>query len=295
MQQGRTNLVLFAGIFIISWSSILIRWLGELHPLIITFYRLTFSALILLPLAKKYPIPAKTLQGKKYLLLILLAGVLLSAHFYTWIYSLQLTTVGNSIFLESTHPVFAWLLSYLFLKEGGARRLIVSLLIGVAGMYLIAASDMASGRDALLGDALAVAAAVCLAAYLLIARVMSARMPLLPYLTRVYGTAALLIVPLLIAGRMDVFHLKALDWFLLILLALGPNLLGHSILNWASRRMPVYKVNMAMLGEAVLATFYAAILLNELPGVNFYAGAVLIIMAIVLIFWRAKRLNTSEV
>ncbi len=295
MQQGKTNLVLFAGIIIISWSSIFIRWLGELPPLTIAFYRLAFSALLLLPFSKKSAVSIKPLKNKSYPALILLAGVFLAVHFYTWIYSLQLTTVGSSIFLESTHPIFGWLLSYLFLKERGARRLIIALILGLAGMYLLAAADMASGRDALLGDALAVAAAVCLAAYLLIARIMTGRMALLPYLVRVYGTAALLILPLLVFSGINFINLTTMDWFLLIVIALGPNLAGHSILNWASRRMPVYKVNMAMLGEAVLATFYAAVLLNEVPSANFYGGALLILLAIALIFWRSKNISISEV
>jgi drug/metabolite transporter (DMT)-like permease len=71
-------------------------------------------------------------------------------------------------------------------------------------------------------------------------------------------------------------------------MAIGPNFIGHSILNWASRKIPVYKVNMAFLSEAVLATIYAALLLNEIPPADFYIGAVLILAGIFSIFLYRK-------
>jgi drug/metabolite transporter (DMT)-like permease len=60
------------------------------------------------------------------------------------------------------------------------------------------------------------------------------------------------------------------------------------MLNFASRYIPVYKVNMALLSESVLATIYAGLLLNEIPGVRFYIGAVLIILAIGSVFFARK-------
>ena len=107
---------LIFGILVLSWSSILIRWMGDIHPLIITFYRLAFSCLIILILIKK---PVKSIKNAsiKHYKYLITAGLFLSMHFYTWITSLQLTTVGNSIFLESTHPLFGWILSIIILRE----------------------------------------------------------------------------------------------------------------------------------------------------------------------------------
>jgi len=57
---------LFFGVIILSWSSILVRWMGDIHPLIITFYRLAFSALIILFLIKK-PLKILLSQSVKYI------------------------------------------------------------------------------------------------------------------------------------------------------------------------------------------------------------------------------------
>jgi drug/metabolite transporter (DMT)-like permease len=65
-------------------------------------------------------------------------------------------------------------------------------------------------------------------------------------------------------------------------MAAGPHLMGHGLLNWSVRRLPAFTVNMAVLGEPVLATLYAALLFGEVPGAAFYAGAALIGAGIVL-------------
>ncbi len=278
-----TKLKLFFGVFIASWSSIIIRWIGPVDPLIISFYRLFFSSLLLLPFIRS-EIPLMPRKLKHNALYVLLAGLFLALHFYSWITSLQLTTVGNSIFLESTHPIFGLLLSMIFLKERASKSLIPAFILGILGMYLTVSGDVDQSSGALLGDLLALGAALFLAAYLLIARMLTQKMTLLPYLFFVYSAAALFILILILVKGLNFWHLSLASWMLLLLLAAGPNLIGHSLLNWASRRMPVFKVNMALLSESVLATFYAAVLLNEIPETSFYFGAACILASMVLVF-----------
>ena len=276
---------LIVAVLIISWSSILIRWMGEVHPLIITFYRLFFSSIALLPFVF-VDLKATLVKSKSIKYHLLLAGFFLSMHFFTWISSLQLTTVGNSIFLESTHPLFGWILSILILKEKASKALLPALLLGILGMYLIIAGDIHGhgNAEAFLGDLLALVSAFCIAAYLIIARILRQELSILPYLFMVYSIAAIFTLVLVFAYGLSLWDLPASAWLFLILLALGPNLIGHSLLNWASRHIPVYRVNMALLSESVLATIYAAILLDEIPHALFYVGALLIIGAIVSVF-----------
>ncbi|HID40195.1 MAG TPA: DMT family transporter [Calditrichaeota bacterium] len=280
-QNIKTILILFTGIFVLSWSSIFIRMMGDLHPLTITFYRLIFSSLFLLPFArqKKDKKGKLTIRSKGFLIV---AGFFLALHFYTWIFSLQLTTIGNSIFLESTHPLFAWLLSRWFLKEKAGKNLLWAGLAGLAGMFIITSDNLFSGSSAFAGDSLALVSAFFIAAYLIIARISREKLPILRYLFWVYSIAAGFILLALILLEISFWSVSAADWRWLILLALGPNLIGHSVLNWTSQRMPVYKVNLALLSESVLATMYAALLLAEFPPLHFYPGAVLILTAIYL-------------
>ena len=274
---------LIFGILVLSWSSILIRWMGDIHPLIITFYRLAFSCLIILILIKK---PVKSIKNAsiKHYKYPITAGLFLSMHFYTWITSLQLTTVGNSIFLESTHPLFGWILSIIILREKISKIFIPSFLVAAVGMYFIITGDIHIHDYALTGDFLAVFSAFFVAAYLIIARILKNDIDFFTYIFIVYGIAAICTFIIILIKGINFWRIPINGWLLLILMAIGPNLIGHSILNWASRKIPVYKVNMAFLSEAVLATTYAALLLNEIPPADFYIGAAFILGGILSIF-----------
>ncbi|MBN2425357.1 MAG: DMT family transporter [Calditrichaceae bacterium] len=279
---------LIIGVFIISWSSIIIRLMGDVDPMIISFYRLSISAIILMPLWKNTDF--KKIHWHSSGKLMLLAGFFLALHFYTWITSLQLTTVGNSIFLESTHPLFGLLFSVLFLKEKPGLRFIPVIFLGLSGMFIIVFRDINLDPDLLSGDLYAVAGAIFVAAYLIAARKTGKNIPLIPYLTLVYGIAAVFLLIAMLLKNICFWSLPLQTWLWLLLLALGPSFIGHSILNWASRKIPVYYVNTALLSEAVLATVFAALILQEIPGFNFYIGAVLIIIAVIRIF-RQRKVN----
>ncbi len=173
-----------------------------------------------------------------------------------------------------------------FLKERGSIKLLPALVLGLAGMYVMVSTDFDGGAQALYGDFLAILAAVALAAYLIIARSLKSYFPLMPYLFAVYASAAAFLFIVILIKGVSFWALSSLQWFLVFLLAVGPNLIGHSLLNWASRHIPVYKVNMALLGESILATIFAALLLDEIPQTKFYFGAILILAAIVQVFWR---------
>ncbi len=287
-----TIVLLILAVIIASWSSIIIRLIGDVHPLIISFYRLILSALFFLPFWKRKQV--HILPWRKSWIPILLAGFFLSMHFYSWIASLQLTSVGNSVFLESTHPLFALFFSIIFLKEKVGKKFLPVILLGLSGMIITVSNDINADIRALTGDFLAILGAIFVAAYLIIARKTKLTIPLIPYLTLVYGAAAGFILLLLLIQNIQFWDLSTSAWLWLFLLAAGPNFMGHSILNWASRRIPVYIVNTALLSESVLATVYAALILGEIPGLLFYIGAILIINAVIIALWIQKKIKIKN-
>ena len=80
----------------------------------------------------------------------------------------------------------------------------------------------------------------------------------------------------------------------MFLLALIPTGIGHSLLNWAARKIPVYKVNFSVLGEPLIASLLAYFLFAEKPYGFFYLGAVLILVGIVLALLDQSDINRNE-
>ena len=76
----------------------------------------------------------------------------------------------------------------------------------------------------------------------------------------------------------------------LFLMALVPHVVGHGALNWAVRRLRAYVVNLAVLGEPVLASCYALLVFGEAPPVTLYPGAALIGLGVALaVYFESRR------
>jgi len=282
--------ILIIGVIIVSSGSILIRWTGDVPFPVISFYRvfISFCLLLVYQIANpKLNISALRRWHWHYIL----AGFFLAAHFITWIASLQMTTIANSIFLESMHPLFGVLVSIIFLREYPHRRTIPIFIIALLGMFIIVATDFNQPGIRLIGDLLAIVSALCFAFYIMIARKHKGEQNFIRYLTYIYGSAAFFCaVYILFSG--DLFwDYSTRSWLLMILLAIGPQLLGHSSLNWASRYMEIFKVNLVLLLEPVLATLAGIIFIAEYPPSNFYIGAGMILLSLGYLFYWERQSN----
>jgi drug/metabolite transporter (DMT)-like permease len=123
------------------------------------------------------------------------------------------------------------------------------------------------------------------AGYMLIGRKLRARMELIPYISIVYGMAAVVLIIIMLGmgeSPLGLHHLAYL-WFLL--LALVPQLFGHSTFNWALKYLPASFVSITLLGEPVGSTLLAYFIFQEIPGWVKTGGAILILVGI----WLASR------
>jgi drug/metabolite transporter (DMT)-like permease len=214
--------------------------------------------------------------------LILLAGILLALHFVAWIFALQLTTIAHSLLILSSAPVFALILSPLILKERSGWQAVVAVSITLFGVTLIVWQDFGFEIEQVWGDLLSLVSALFVTLYIFIARYLRGRIELPPYLMMVYGAAAFTLIIVALFGDYPITAYPAKIHFMMLLLALIPTGIGHSLLNWSARRIEVYKVNVASLGELVLASIMAFIFFGEQPYGIFYVGAGLILIGILL-------------
>ena len=286
--MSRVYGILLAGVAVAASASLLIRWAGAVPFAVIAFYRVLFSTAVLIPVyAKKKGLSGLGLRVLRWE--YALAGLFLAGHFITWIASLQLTSIANSIFLQGTHPLFAAIFSALFLKEVPRKATFPFFILAGIGMYLIVSSDLGLSQGKVLGDFLAIASAALVALYLMIARMFKRDPDFTRYLIEVYGAASLFcLIYILLTGDSLVGY-SAVSWVMIVLLALGPNLIGHSLLNWASRHIEIYKVNLALLLEPVLATLGGMAFIGEFPGKSFYMGAGLIILSVGLLIYTENK------
>lgn len=267
-------LVLAAGVLAAASSSIMIRLaqgLG-LSSTTISAGRVVFAALILLPLAlTRARADIRNLQAHE-IRLGLIAGVFLAIHFVAWISSLEYTSVASSVALVTTNPLWVALATVLVFRERLSRLTVIGVLMTVGGSVLIALSDSGggAGRNALFGDLLALLGAMAVSVYFLIGREMRRTMTLLPYIWLVYSSAAMVLLLIALVatvargeGLASLVALPPAAWALLLGLAIGPQLLGHTSFNWALRYLSATFVAVAILGEPIGSALLALVFFNE--------------------------------
>ncbi len=271
---------LLVAVAAISWAAILVR-LAEAPSLAIAFYRLALTSLLLAPWGLRRE---ALFRGG---LAALLAGLCLGLHFATWIASLAYTSVASSVLLVSTQPLFtAWLAPRLLGERTGGEAW-VGTLLAFAGVVGLSGADLSVGGRAWIGDALALAGAATAALYFVLGRRVRERVGLVPYLWFVNSVAAAGVLFVALAAGVPLAGFSGPTWGWLLLLALGPNLCGHGLLNWAVRRLRALPVNLAVLGEPVLATLYAAWLFGEIPSPMLLPAAVLLLIGVGLVARRS--------
>ena len=277
---GRAALGLATAVVAVSFGAPLAR-LTDAAPLAVAAWRMVLATAIIVPFAwRRGGIAPPAGRGAA----VALAGLLLGLHFGLWIPSLWLTSVSASVLLVQTAPLWVLLASPRFLGVPIRPRNVVSFALAIAGVAAIARGDLDLSPRALLGDALALGGAVACAGYLVVGKRLRGEMPLERYLAVVYGGAALTLVVAVAALRTPPWPAGAASWLCLLGLAVVPTLTGHTLFNWALAHLEAYRVNLVMLFEPVLATFWAWLFLAQAPPAHVIPGGALVLAALALEF-----------
>lgn len=271
---------MLVGVLAVGASAVFIR-LADAPALAIAFWRCALGALALVPLAayNREAVP----KGRA-LWVGAVSGVALGAHFGTWIASLQYTSVAASVVLVSTTPVFVAIAAYPLFGERTSAVSFVGIVVAIAGTAVIAGGEHSPGGAAFLGNALALVGAVAMAVYVLIGRSLrTGGMGALSYSIVGYSAAALALLPVVLASGARLWGYSAQTWFWLLVITLGPQLLGHTVLNWALEYVRASIVSGAILAEPVIAALLAWVVLSEKPGLWTVVGGLVVLAGLYLL------------
>ena len=272
--------VLTLGIILISFGAIIIRLVGGASVFAISAWRLGVASLVLFPFAIRGGSLSKI--SRRDLLFSALSGFFLSLHFILWIASLDYTSVASSVVLVSTSPIFVGMGARFFIHEPPSRLLKLAIALAVGGAVVIGWGDMRLGGTALQGDLLAIGGAVMAAGYFLSGRRVRQKVPLSGYALMTYGTATILLLIVCLATGQPLGGFSLPDYMWLILLGLGPQLIGHTSLNWALEYLQASVVSIVTLGEPIGATILAYIIFGEALTLMKGVGGAIILAGIYL-------------
>lgn len=279
--------VLGIGLVAISFGAVLARFAQGfgLPSLAIAAMRLGFATLLITPVAVWRSRRVLLAMTRRQGLLALGAGFFLALHFATWISSLEYTSVASSTALVTTNPLWIGLASFLIFRETPTRMMMGGIALSFAGSLFIFWSDSqtaSAGSNPMFGNLLALIGSWCFSAYLLIGRRLRAGLGLPAYIWLAYGAAALFLFAASGIGGVELVALSGSAWLVLLAMALGPQLLGHTAYNWSLRYVSATFVAVVTLGEPVGSALMAFIIFGEGFAPLQFVGFSLLLMGIYL-------------
>ncbi|MCU0544762.1 MAG: DMT family transporter [Oscillatoriaceae cyanobacterium Prado104] len=290
-------LILIVGVLAVSTASILIRLANQEagtgglgFSLVLAASRLTLSALIILPAWPK--LLQQAVQPGSWLYASA-AGLCLAAHFALWITSLSYTSIAASTALVTTNPVWVALLSRFWFGEKLSKLSVTGIAIALVGTIAIAlgsASPANTGSNQLLGDFLALAGSWAVSLYLLLGREAQRRgLGISGYSAIAYTVAAIALLPLPLAFNVSYTGYSHFVYICILLTAIVPQLIGHTIFNWAVVQISPTLVTLAILFEPAGASYLGYLVFGEVPAPAVIAGAGILLLGVAAAAFGAQK------
>lgn len=272
--QAKGLLITLFGVLFVVPDSLFVRLIAA-DALTIAFWRLLLagglSALWILLTAGTDPFRAVLRSGRYgviYMIGVGASGVL-------FVVAVSLTSVANVVFIIASLPIFASILSRVFLSEPFGVRTWLTIAAVVPGLAIIAYGSGETQNASLTGDLLALSVSALFAAALTAARRVR-NVSMVPGVAMAYILAACLIAPFADPLSMP------LDQAPLVLGHAGVILASSVLLAIGPRFVTSAEVGLLVLLESVLAPLLAWAVVGENPGAYALLGGGIVIGALVV-------------
>lgn len=258
--------------------------------LAIAFWRNAMAVGVLSPVALWRHRAELRGMGRRALTLSGCAGVVLALHFGLWLPSLTMTSVATSTALVTTTPIWTTLI----LRMRGHRPpalVWAGTALAVVGVLILTGIDMSTDTRALAGDALALAAGLAAAVYMLLGAEVRRTATTTAYTFVCYSTTAVALLGACLVSGSALGGYDGKSWLKIAALTVVAQLLGHSLLNRVVRGLGPSTTSTAILLETPGAALIAALWLGQTPPAAAYPalGVILTGLALVILADRRKR------
>ncbi len=275
-------ILIVIGIMGISLSSILVKY-AQSPSVVTAAYRLLWTVFLMTPAVICSSKRRQELLSidRRTIFLCIISGIFLALHFTIWFESLNHTSVASSTTIVCTEVIWVALGWRLFLKGQLTKKAGIAIAVTLSGSVLIALSDSSGSGSHLYGDILALLAAIAVAVYTLIGRIVRATVSTTVYTYLVYTACAITLVTMTFAQNLTLTGYGFGSIFVGLLLAVFSTILGHSIFSWCLKFLSPAFVSASKLCEPAVAAVFAAFLFHEIPKPLQILGGLVIIVGVI--------------
>jgi len=280
-------IALFISIIGVSFAAVIIRTCTA-RPLLISFYRLLFTTVLLLPILIVIPRFRTQLKqiSLKELVFMTIIGIILALHFTFWITSLQFTSVASSVILVTAHPILVAPLSYIFLEEKISKTNIAGIFISLSGVFTLVYGNYSGAFDqtSLYGNILAFLGGIAAGLYILGGRYMRKTVSVIIYAIIVYAISTIVLLGFIGFSKTALFSITTEDLLLILLMAIVSGIGGHTLYNWSLAHIRASLASVALLGEPIGSAILALLIpwIHEIPTIWTVIGGGIILTGVYL-------------
>ena len=258
-----------AGVLIVSFDALFVR-LAAVDGWSVGFWRGVFMALAMLPFGWRQSAGRENQSNHK---VELVTGAILALASLSLILAFTMTPAANAVVILSSAPLFAAIISQIFLKEKCPIRTWLAIFICIGGIIWVMSGSLGSGNY--IGDIIALFGALLVGVYLSLLR----RYPNISR-ERVLISGGL-IMAFICLPLATPLHLPWPTYFWLTISGLIQMPLANLLLAIGPRYLPAAEVSLFLLLETIMAPIWVWLILGEIPPAKTFAGGGLILLTLI--------------
>lgn len=272
----RKQALVFVNIAVLLFglAGLFAKWI-DLPAICITFGRVLFSsiALGLYMLLRRQSFRIRRREAGW----LVFAGLILALHWWSFLASIQVSTVAIGTITFSSFPLFVTFLEPFFFHEKLEKRNVVIAVIILAGV-VITIPEFSLENHTFLGILVGMVSALSYAILTLINKSMAAKVTSMATAFYEQATAAIALLPFMIGVKIQP---SGQDLALLLFLGVITTALAHTLFISSLKEIPAQLAGVCSSLETVYGILFALLLLGEIPGIREIIGAVIIVGAVI--------------
>lgn len=234
--------------------------------------------------------PIKRMRAEHWKWLIIMSLFEPCLYFLAEMNGLLYTSASAAGLVTSTLPIWIAIGAWLLLKERLSRNLIIGLGLALSGTLTMTALGEANAAapNPLVGNALMVVATLMAAGYVLVAKRLTAELS--PWLVTVLQiwVGAVFFVPFLLLNPPDLSTPSTTAWQAMVWLGLVVSIGAYGLYNLGISQVPAQVAGLSVNLLPLFTLVLAAVILGERLNVGEMAGAMLILIGILVAVWPTR-------
>ncbi len=192
--------------------------------------------------------------------------------------AVKLTAVANATLIGSLQPIVVATVAWRMFGETVSRRDMALGGVAIAGVAAVVMGGSGSAEASTTGDLLAFCALFAWSAYFVFSKRSQAVITSTEYTVGTAIWTGLINIPLALVFGQSLSWPSTTSWLWLLALTFGAGVLGHSVMNWSIKQIPLWLGSTTTLLIPVISTTAAWVFLGEpLVAIQIVAMAVVLV------------------